>query len=93
MAGKPRVQVFLSPELARQGTQHVGYRAKANVRVWDNGHVSEYRLDGPPNAVKTKQEANSIMRPLVFQHLQEKGWEDAEILEVNDPAVDGRPAH
>jgi len=70
----------------------VGYRAKAHVRVWKNDEMSEYRLDGPPGVVKTKQEANTIMRPLILKHLREKGWDHAEITEAVD-VVDKRPPH
>ncbi len=93
MVNTPRVQVFLIAEPARQGTEHVGYRPKATVRVWGSGDVTEYRLDGPTTVFATKAEANATMRPLVYRYLQEKGWEHAEIVEANDPVVDGRPAH
>ncbi len=93
MVGKPKVEVFLIPELARQETKHVGYRAKAEVRVWNNDNFTAQRLDGPATVVATKAEANAIMLPIVRQWLVEKGWEHAEILERTDPVVDGRSAN
>lgn len=91
MGTQPRVQAFLTPEPARQGTQPAGYGAKAHVRVWTNGGFTDTPLYGPSTVVATKDEANAIMLPIVRAWLREKGWENAEIAALNDPDVDGRP--
>lgn len=90
MADQPKVQVRLIPEPARQGMQHIGYRAKAYVRVWQEAEITEYPFYGPTTVVKTKREANAIMRSLVMQHLRAKGWMHAEIIEATDPGDDDR---